>query len=115
METKGLVIVHTGEGKGKTTAALGMAVRAWGNGMRVLILHFFISGDNVTIQAAPGAGRMESLKPSRHSHLYAPISKFVREDLVFRREEAARRLNIAVLLMRFFKRQQMNSMRTHGI
>ena len=36
----GLVIVHTGEGKGKTTAALGMAIRSWGNGMRVLILQF---------------------------------------------------------------------------
>ncbi len=32
---KGLVIVHTGEGKGKTTAALGILLRAWGRNMRV--------------------------------------------------------------------------------
>ena len=38
MENRGLVIVHTGDGKGKTTAALGMAMRAWGNHLRVLIL-----------------------------------------------------------------------------
>ena len=44
MEKKGLIIVHTGDGKGKTTAALGMAMRAWGNGMRVLILQFIKGG-----------------------------------------------------------------------
>jgi len=37
---KGLLIVFTGNGKGKTTAALGMAMRAAGHGMKVLILQF---------------------------------------------------------------------------
>jgi len=37
---KGLVIVNTGHGKGKTTAALGVLTRAWGNGLRVVMLQF---------------------------------------------------------------------------
>lgn len=38
--TRGLTIVNTGDGKGKTTAALGLAVRAAGNGLKVLIIQF---------------------------------------------------------------------------
>jgi cob(I)alamin adenosyltransferase len=37
---KGLVIVHTGNGKGKTTAALGMVMRSLGHGYRVAIVQF---------------------------------------------------------------------------
>jgi cob(I)alamin adenosyltransferase len=37
---KGLVIVNTGNGKGKTTAALGVLFRAWGRDLRVIMLQF---------------------------------------------------------------------------
>ncbi len=39
-DEKGLLVVHTGAGKGKTTAALGMALRCLGHGMKVAIVQF---------------------------------------------------------------------------
>ncbi|WP_454061195.1 cob(I)yrinic acid a,c-diamide adenosyltransferase [Candidatus Nitrospira salsa] len=39
-EEKGLVIVYTGAGKGKTTAALGMAMRSVGHGMKIAVVQF---------------------------------------------------------------------------
>ena len=41
---KGLIIVFTGQGKGKTTAALGMALRALGHGDNVAIIQFIKGG-----------------------------------------------------------------------
>ena len=54
---KGLLIVHTGKGKGKTTAALGMAVRAIGHGMKVGVVQFvkgaMATGEKAVFDAFP--------------------------------------------------------------
>jgi cob(I)alamin adenosyltransferase len=42
-KTKGLLMVNTGDGKGKTTAALGVLVRATGRGMRCCLIQFMKS------------------------------------------------------------------------
>ncbi|MEX0695168.1 MAG: cob(I)yrinic acid a,c-diamide adenosyltransferase [Rhodospirillales bacterium] len=54
---KGLLIVHTGKGKGKSTAAMGLAVRAIGNGMKVGIVQFvkgvWETGERVVLDRFP--------------------------------------------------------------
>ena len=37
---KGLVIVNTGNGKGKSTSAFGILLRAWGRGFRICVIQF---------------------------------------------------------------------------
>ncbi|MDB5685461.1 MAG: cob(I)alamin adenolsyltransferase/cobinamide ATP-dependent adenolsyltransferase, partial [Rhizorhabdus sp.] len=54
---KGLLIVHTGKGKGKTTAALGMVVRSIGHGKKVGVVQFvkgaMTTGEKVVFDAFP--------------------------------------------------------------
>jgi cob(I)alamin adenosyltransferase len=78
MENKkrGYVQVYTGNGKGKTTAAIGLAVRASGAGLKVYIAQFIKQGDYSEIKALEkltdsitveqyGLGRFVEGKPSK--------------------------------------------------
>ncbi len=51
----GLIQIYTGDGKGKTTAAVGLLVRAAGQGLRCQIIHFMkseiVSGEDKTLSA----------------------------------------------------------------
>ena len=71
-ERKGLVIVNTGNGKGKTTAALGLAFRALGHGFRVLMVQF--------IKGSWKYGELESAKKFENFTLIPMGRGFVSTD-----------------------------------
>jgi cob(I)alamin adenosyltransferase len=62
ISAKGLLMVHTGAGKGKSTAAFGLALRALGHGWRVGVVQFgkgaWMSGERKMLEAL-GAGKIE--------------------------------------------------------
>ena len=63
---KGLIMVHTGDGKGKTTAAMGTALRAVGAGMEVCMVQF--------IKGAWHYGEMDAVKRLGHFEIL-PMGK----------------------------------------
>ncbi len=95
---KGLVIVYTGEGKGKTSAALGAAFRALGHGMNVLVIQFFkgdwpvVFGELESAKAHPGleilqlgkgfVGIMGDKKPREEHHAAAREAVRIAEEQI---------------------------------
>ena len=75
-----MIHLYCGDGKGKTTAAVGLAVRAAGSGMKVLFVQFFKSGKSSEVEsleklgivtAHPGVhyGRYKTLDDSKKAEV----------------------------------------------
>lgn len=62
---RGLIMVYTGEGKGKTTAAIGQAVRAAGHGYRVFVIQFMKGRDYGEYLAAAKLPNLTVVKAGR--------------------------------------------------
>lgn len=89
--SKGFIHVYTGDGKGKTTAAIGLAVRAAGQGKKVLMLQFLKSDgkESGEILSAKKSGIeiitfKDQVSPLfDHSVQVSELKKTVRESLEF--------------------------------
>jgi len=106
MLKQGLIHIYCGEGKGKTTAASGLCLRACGEGLRVVIAQFFKDGES---------GEMRMLREHCGAHYisgYAPGDEFVKslvtgqtpdisrvKGLFAKAKEEAQRLQADVLLL----------------
>lgn len=59
--------LYWGDGKGKTTAAMGLALRALGHGRRVVILQFLKDGSSGEIEMLRRCGQPSTPAPTRNS------------------------------------------------
>lgn len=94
---KGYVQVYTGNGKGKTSAAIGVAVRAAGNGFKSLIVQF--------MKEYPYS-ELESLKKLSE---WISVKQFGKDDFVYKQETPSPEdLKIAKSAIEFVKNQMVN-------
>lgn len=61
----GMVHIYCGDGKGKTSAAVGLAARAAGAGLTVLFAQFLKTGDSAELTALSRAGGIDVTLPAR--------------------------------------------------
>jgi cob(I)alamin adenosyltransferase len=80
---KGYIQVYTGDGKGKTTASLGLAIRAAGAGLKVIIIQFLKQGDYSEIKSL---SRFENITVEQYG-----MGKFVRGNPSDREKAAGSR------------------------
>lgn len=90
---RGLLLVYTGDGKGKTTAALGLAVRATGRGKKVLMIQFIKSpertyGEKIVFDrlgieiVQKGIGFTWTKTPEEHREALKQAWSYAREKLL---------------------------------
>ncbi len=67
LKKPGLIMVFTGDGKGKTTAAVGQAVRALGHGFKVYMIHFMKGRDYGEFLATANMANLTLVRAGRDS------------------------------------------------
>ncbi|MHB1150850.1 MAG: cob(I)yrinic acid a,c-diamide adenosyltransferase [Eubacteriales bacterium] len=77
----GFVHIYCGDGKGKTTASVGLAVRAAGSGMRVLFAQFFKDGHSSEVNAMKQIQGIECMAPKKTFGLYKNMNITEKEAL----------------------------------
>lgn len=94
---KGLILVNTGPGKGKTTAALGTAVRALGHGLKVAFLQFIKNQETGESLFLKGLAEEQ---PERLYYNRLGLGLFMGQPTAEDRARAAEALTEAVRLVR---------------
>lgn len=79
-----LIHIYTGEGKGKTTAAIGLALRMAGSRGRVLIAQFLKDGSSAELIPLE---KIEGIDLIRYPYPVAFLRRMNREELLFAREK----------------------------
>lgn len=82
---KGYIQIYTGDGKGKTTAALGLGLRAVGSGMKVLLIQFLKgtqTGELTSIEALNGSFEIKRI--GEHKKFFWTLSQ--EEKVEYRRQ-----------------------------
>ena len=69
-----MIHLYCGDGKGKTTAACGLAVRAAGSGMKVLFVQFFKSGKSSEVETLEKLG-IVTMHPGVHYGRYKTLNE----------------------------------------
>lgn len=81
---KGLVHIYTGNGKGKTTAAIGLGIRAYGRGLRVLMVQFLKGAETGEMHT------LKNLEPRFTLHRGTEIKKFTWNMTEEEKQQAAK-------------------------
>ncbi|MBI4289218.1 MAG: cob(I)yrinic acid a,c-diamide adenosyltransferase [Chloroflexi bacterium] len=87
---QGIIQVYTGDGKGKTTAALGLAIRASGQGLRVLFVQFVkgrISGEHRFLEQCRAFKLVKLNQGDSFSQSRQELTAVARESLAFAEKE----------------------------